>query len=144
MLEDLSRRWEDLANRATNGKFAEVSAGFEKTIIARQPPTPSAKDENAKVRIGLIKKLFRDAAPAPSNEKLGELVGISIKQQGPWLKETEPFGQTILELAQRLQTRYGEAKQQENRLDFADLERKCLELLNAGKGEQLQIVNIPT
>ena len=137
-LEALVPKWQGLADLAEKGCMEEVAKGFGEMIGPKLPYSPRPKEETAKRRIKKIKDLFREAAPTLGDEKLRELVEMSIEQQGQWLRESEPFGRIILELAGRLQAQYEETKQQENRLDFADLERKCLELLNAGEGEELK------
>ena len=137
-LEKLAGKWKRLAELAEKGRLEEVAGNFGEVVIARAPTSPRSKDKPAKAKIKAIQKLFRDAAPAPSNEKLLELVALLGEQQGLWLEQSEPFGRMILELAKRLQAQYEEAKQQENRLDFADLERKALDLLNAGQADELR------
>lgn len=129
--------WARLIEKVKAGEFDKLANEIEELIVKRIPSAPKADNHVAINAIEQIKKLFREAAPTASNEKLLETLGISLEQHAKALQQSEPYGQMILELAKRLGTKYERAKQRENRLDFGDLERKCFELLNDSQADEL-------
>ena len=135
-LEALVNGWLVLIGHAQNGQFDSLAADLEELIV-RQPNSPRTKDQAAKTAIDRIKKLFRNAAPTRSNERLFDLVGISLAEQAQALKASLGYAELLFELSRRLSQRYERAKQAENLLDFGDLERRCLDLLNDGTGAEL-------
>ncbi|MCK4851096.1 MAG: UvrD-helicase domain-containing protein, partial [Phycisphaerae bacterium] len=137
LLEGRVEGWARLGEETRRGEFDKLAGGIEELIVKRVPRRPKTDNEIAATAIEEIKDLFREASPTLSEEKLLELVGASLEQQGKALEQSGPYGRMILELAERLGAKYEQAKQRENRLDFGDLERKCFELLNDGQAEEL-------
>ncbi|NIA07547.1 MAG: helicase-exonuclease AddAB subunit AddA, partial [Actinobacteria bacterium] len=137
-LERLTKGWLGLIEQVQKGAFDKLADGIERLIIPRTPQSPRPKDPQVKAAIEQIKKLFREAAPSPSKETLLELCATPLKDQARTLRSSLPYARMMIDLANRLDHRYGRAKQTENLLDFTDLERKCLELLNDGSGEELK------
>ena len=134
--EELVNKWLVLIGQAQDGQFDRLAASLEELIV-KHPSSPRTRDQAVKTAIDQIKKLFRDATPTRSNERLFDLVGISLAEQSQALKASLPYAQLLVELPRRLEQKYQRAKQAENLLDFTDLERRCLDLLNDGTGGEL-------
>ncbi|UCG33490.1 MAG: helicase-exonuclease AddAB subunit AddA [Phycisphaerales bacterium] len=60
---------------------------------------------------------------------------FDVKEMAEGLKRVRPLVETLCELVDRFTRRYRELKEQDRRLDFADLERKTLDLLSADESD---------
>ncbi len=85
-----------------------------------------------------IKDLFDHAISGKGLKELLGLMNVSMAEQGQFLAGSLPYARMMLELASRLGKKYSQAKRAENLLDFTDLERKCLELLNDGDDAEVR------
>ena len=137
-LEKLTKGWLELVKQVQKEEFDGLADGIGKLIIPRTLQSPRTTESQAKDAIERIKRLFREAAPVPSKETLLELCGAGLKDQIQALAGSLPYARMMMELASRLGKKYSQAKRAENLLDFTDLERKCLELLNDGDDAEVR------